>query len=706
MERVLINPSAPASAALLPLLLCKQLGWPYDFIQTADKATPVKEILGRLPPFNSSEFGWLLNGDDAGLSPSTPFSKLKLALNKLSSLMAFKTYMDASDRHAGLADYYVFGCLRGSTVWAKVSKDWKDEAELEHVLRWWSLMNTRDALIREASAELQLAALSLKKPAKDQASYDIDLKDAKEGEVVTRFPPEPSGYLHIGHAKAALLNDYFARRYRGSLILRFDDTNPAKESGEFEDAIRADLSLLQITPDRTTYTSDYFGRLLEVGEEMLRQGLAYADDTPQEQMRQERGAGIPSKRRDQPVQDNLRMFQEMRAGSELGLQTCIRAKISVDATNKAMRDPVILRCCLTPHHRTGSRFHVYPTYDFACPCVDSWEGVTHALRTSEYHDRNAQYAWFQEALNLRKVHIWDYSRMNFVHTLLSKRHMAWFVREGRVGGWDDPRLPTIRGILRRGLQVSALREYILMQGPSKNTLLLEWDKLWAVNKKVIDPVAPKHTALTLKNLVTVRIDEAGLPQGHPREKPSQKNPAKTITFADEIFLEQADAQECRQGEHVTLMEWGNAIIKEISKKADGSNVVESMSCTLDLQGDFKSTAKKLTWLPTSSSDASLPSKLFLHDYDYLISKKKLEEDDKLQDWLVPQTEYITECIGDHALKRIAKGQVVQLERKGYFICDRNDDGAIHLVAIPDGRTKSTALKTTAPVSTNSSNASS
>ncbi|RKO95125.1 Nucleotidylyl transferase, partial [Caulochytrium protostelioides] len=179
--------------------------------------------------------------------------------------------------------------------------------------------------------------------------------------------------------------------------------------------------------------------------------------TPMEQMREERGAGIASKYRDATVEENLALFEEMKQGTETGLKCALRAKIDMQALNKALRDPVIYRCNLTPHHVTGTTWKMYPTYDFAVPIVDALEGVTHALRTVEYRDRNPQYQWFLDTLKLRQVHIWDYSRLNFVYTLLSKRKLTWFVENGHVTGWDDARFPTVRGVLRRGMTVEALR---------------------------------------------------------------------------------------------------------------------------------------------------------------------------------------------------------------------------------------------------------
>ena len=210
--------------------------------------------------------------------------------------------------------------------------------------------------------------------------------------------------------------------------------------------------------------------------------------------------GIPSARRDESIEDSLARFAEMTTGSTEGQRWCLRAKLSADDPNKALRDPVIYRVNILHHHRTGDRWKVYPTYDFACPIVDSLEGVTHALRTNEYRDRNPQYWWMQDALNLRRVHIWDYGRINFVYTLLSKRKLKAMVEDKHlVSGWDDPRFPTVRGVRRRGMTIEALTQYMLIQGPSQAVTSLEWDAIWTTNKKVIDPVAPRFWAVAKKD---------------------------------------------------------------------------------------------------------------------------------------------------------------------------------------------------------------
>lgn len=296
-----------------------------------------------------------------------------------------------------------------------------------------------------------------------RATSEVDLPNAEDGKVCLRFAPEPSGYLHIGHSKAALLNQYFADRYHGKVIIRFDDTNPAKESNEFVDNLLIDIRTLGIKYKDVTYTSDYFPVLMEMAEKLIHEKKAYVDDTPREQMQKERMDGIESRCRNHSVEENIKLWKEMIAGSERGLMCCVRGKLDMQDPNKSLRDPVYYRCNPMPHHRIGNKYKIYPTYDFACPFVDSVEGITHALRSSEYHDRNAQYYRIQEDMGLRKVLIYEFSRLNMVYTLLSKRKLLWFVQNGKVDGWDDPRFPTVQGIVRRGLQIEALIQFILEQ---------------------------------------------------------------------------------------------------------------------------------------------------------------------------------------------------------------------------------------------------
>lgn len=631
-----------------------------------------------------------LNGND--------FGKLSVSYGQLNEHLKFRTFMNGAEGPSVL-DALIWCQLRLSPVWGKLVKTAGSAAGIE-ASRWYNSLAEKDFAPALASFAEQAKALKEKK--KDQGSFAIDLEGAEMGKVVTRFPPEPSGYLHIGHAKAAMLNQYFAQSYKGKMIVRFDDTNPSKEKCEFEESILEDLALLGVKGDIHSHTSDFFPQIENYCEEMLREGTAYADNTPVDQMRQERFDGIDSACRYQSPAENLRIWEEMKQGSPSGLTYCIRAKMEMQAANKALRDPVMYRCNLTPHHRTGATYKVYPTYDFACPIVDALEGVTHALRTNEYHDRNDQYAWFLNAMRLRKVNIWDYSRLNFVYTLLSKRKLTWFVNEGLVSGWDDPRFPTVRGIRRRGLTIEALREYILMQGASKNTILLEWDKLWSINKRIIDPIAARYVALSSDHLCPVRIvgsDPAAFAADSselreiPRHKKNPQLGNKQMAFSNNLLMEQSDVLGLKPGDEFTLMDWGNAIVESV-EMAD-SKTVAAMTIKLNLQGDFKKTTLKATWL---SSDPLPLVPLCLHDYDYLITKKKLEEEDTLDGCLTPVTEFTTPALGDANLaKDIKVGDIIQLERKGFYIVDDippvpSATQPIKLIAIPDGRAKSIASK--------------
>jgi glutamyl-tRNA synthetase len=463
---------------------------------------------------------------------------------------------------------------------------------------------------------------------------------------------------------------------------------------EFEESIKEDLALLGIKPDQVVHTSDHFDKLYEYAISLIKKGLAYVDDTDVDTMRNQRFDGIESKNRNLSIEENLALFEEMKRGTSRGFECCLRAKINMQDKNKCMRDPVIYRCNDTPHHLHGTKWKMYPTYDFACPIVDSLDGVTHALRTIEYRDRNAQYSWFLDALGLRKVHVWDFSRLSFIYTLLSKRKLTWFVDEKFVTGWDDPRFPTVRGIRRRGMTIEALRAYIISQGASQRELNLEWDKIWALNKKVIDPISPRHTALNKQNLVTVEVLDAIEFETKPVPK-HKKNPGlgeKLTNYGKRLFLEAADCQDVQVDEEVTLMDWGNVIVREVIKNGDK---VSKLKIHLNLGGDFKKTKKKLTWLGEGVDAKSSLAELVLLDYDYLITKKKLEEDDDVNDFINKVTEMRTEAIGDANLRAIKRGDIIQLERKGYYICDKAADeldSSIHLILIPDGKAESVALK--------------
>lgn len=661
-----------------------------DYVDEKDvKGGPFCLTVGSKTISNEKEALELLSGEscpDYLILYTRNFSALAPHLEALDSHLNLRSFI-AGYALSG-ADIACFGPLRANPVMGSVVK----AGTYANISRWYNLVLPIFEPIVEsmAAAVTELRKLakasSTTKKTGHKANFDIDLPGAEMGRVVTRFPPEPSGYLHIGHAKAAILNEYFAHAYKGKLIIRFDDTNPSKEKTEFEQSIIEDLELLGIKGDTTTYSSDYFDQMYELAIKLIKQGDAYCDNTPLEQMREERMVGTASKCRDQSVEENLKLFDDMKQGSESGVTYCLRAKMDYAAPNKALRDPVIYRCNKTPHHRTGTAWKMYPTYDFCVPIVDSIEGVTHALRTNEYRDRNPQYKWFIDTLNLRPVNIWDFGRVNFVRTLLSKRKLQWFVDEHLVPNWDDPRFPTVRGVRRRGMTVEGLRNFILAQGPSKNIINLDWLVIWALNKKVIDPVAPRFTAVEQLDAVPVTI--AGAPatpvhEKRPRHKKNADLGEKTLVLASTVLIDQADAKTLDVGEEITFMDWGNVIINNIAR--DGETVT-SIEATLHLEGDYRKTSKKITWLAETPDKVELD----LVDFDHLITKDKLEEDDNFADFLTPVTETHTKAFGDLNVGSLPEGSIIQLERKGYFRVDvaaSNGKPAV-LFTIPDGKTVS------------------
>eukprot|EP00201_Polytomella_parva_P009213 CAMPEP_0175064070 /NCGR_PEP_ID=MMETSP0052_2-20121109/15117_1 /TAXON_ID=51329 ORGANISM="Polytomella parva, Strain SAG 63-3" /NCGR_SAMPLE_ID=MMETSP0052_2 /ASSEMBLY_ACC=CAM_ASM_000194 /LENGTH=719 /DNA_ID=CAMNT_0016330357 /DNA_START=184 /DNA_END=2343 /DNA_ORIENTATION=+ len=629
----------------------------------------------------------------AQLVPSPQLESLCIALSDYLALRSFFVGYQLSS-----ADLSIWGALQGCPLWKKI----KSSGKVPHLSRWFDLVSSfpevqkvvdENDLAKKRAVAAATDSVEAKKGGGDTGSFDIDLPGAKKGHVVTRFPPEPSGYLHIGHAKAALLNQHFAQMYEGKLLVRFDDTNPSKEKDEFVENILKDIADLGLKYDRLTYTSDYFPQLLEIGERLIKKGVMYADDTPVEQMRNERLERIESKRRNRTVEENLKIWEEMKAGSEVGLLNCMRFKIGMSSDNGCMRDPVAFRCNLTHHWRTGHTYKLYPTYDCACPFVDAYEGVTHALRTSEYKDREEQFYWVLKAMqavwpDLPNVHIWDYSRLNFVHTVLSKRKLAWLVDNNHVDGWFDPRMPTVQGILRRGMVIPALKEFILSQGASKNVTTQEWDKIWTINKKHIDAVCPRHTAVETENKVLLTLSDGPSVREElqvPRHKKHAPAGEKTQVRLNQIWIDQADAKELKDGEEVTLMDWGNAIVEKITRSEDGQTVT-ALSGKLNLAGDVKKTKWKLTWL----ADVQELVNLTLIDFDYIISKRKIEVDDDFKEFVNDQSRTVKVAVGDINTAKLAKGEIIQLERKGYYIVDEpyvSSDKPVVLFAIPDGRQK-------------------
>ncbi|XP_019372022.1 PREDICTED: bifunctional glutamate/proline--tRNA ligase [Gavialis gangeticus] len=616
-------------------------------------------------------------------------SEFPSAIHELNHCLSLRTYLVGNS--VSLADLCVWAVLKGSNIWQEELQQNKAPV---HVKRWYGFLEAQCAF---QSVGTKWAAATPKTNVVTEKKQDVgkfvELPGAEVGKVIVRFPPEASGYLHIGHAKAALLNQHYQVNFKGKLIMRFDDTNPEKEKEDFEKVILEDVAMLHIKPDQFTYTSDHFETIMKYAEKLIQEGKAYVDNTPAEQMRMEREQRKESKHRNNSVEKNLEMWEEMKKGTEYGQTCCLRAKIDMSCNNGCMRDPTLYRCKNQPHPRTGNTYKVYPTYDFACPIVDSIEGVTHALRTTEYHDRDEQFYWIIEALGIRKPYIWEYSRLNLNNTVLSKRKLTWFVNEGLVDGWDDPRFPTVRGVLRRGMTVEGLKQFIAAQGSSRSVVNMEWDKIWAFNKKVIDPVAPRYTALLKDEMVTVNIPEAVEEMKEVAKHP--KNPdvgLKPVWYGSRVLIEGADADTLTEGEMVTFINWGNIIITKIHRNPNRKIV--SIDAKLNLENkDYKKTAK-ITWLTDTPSAPLIPSVCV--NYEHLITKPVLGKDEDFKQHVNRNSKQEELMLGDPCLKELKKGDIIQLQRRGFFICDQPyepispyscKEAPCILIYIPDGHTK-------------------
>src|SRR5215831_15359418 len=328
-----------------------------------------------------------------------------------------------------------------------------------------------------------------------------DLSSGKYKQIVTRFPPEPNGYLHIGHAKSIALNFGVAQEFSGRCNLRFDDTNPTKEEQEYIDSIQADVSWLGYSwAGQPLYASDYFDRLYEWAEGLIKSGLAYVDDQSQEEIRVSRGSltepGKNSPFRDRSVDENLDLFRRMKAGEFQNGARVLRAKIDMASPNINMRDPVMYRILHATHPRTGTKWSIYPSYDYAHGQSDAIEGITHSICTLEFEDHRPLYDWFLDNLPVpSRPHQYEFARLNFTYTLLSKRVLTQLVRDGHVSGWDDPRMPTIAGLKRRGVSPAAIREFVRRIGVAKANSVVDVGMLEFSVREVLNKTALRRLAV-------------------------------------------------------------------------------------------------------------------------------------------------------------------------------------------------------------------
>eukprot|EP00826_Nyctotherus_ovalis_P001828 TRINITY_DN10330_c0_g2_i7.p1 TRINITY_DN10330_c0_g2~~TRINITY_DN10330_c0_g2_i7.p1 ORF type:complete len:420 (+),score=85.90 TRINITY_DN10330_c0_g2_i7:577-1836(+) len=399
-------------------------------------------------------------------------------------------------------------------------------------------------------------------------------------------------------------------------------------------------------------------------------------------MHAEREKGVESGSRRNSVELNLEKWRLMLKG--IATDYCIRAKIDMQEQRKCLRDPVIYRFNEIPHQRTKDKYKVYPCYDFACPLVDSLEGVTHAMRTSEYKDHDVLYRWVQEKAGMRPVALEDFARANFVNTPLSKRKLQQIVESGVVEGWDDPRMPTIQGIVRRGMQPQAVVEFMLEQGMSKNNTLMEWDKLWAINKKIVDEIAGRYTAVSKGNCVLTitngpKDSYKQLADRHPK-KPSLGK--KEVHYCKEVAIESEDAERVEEGEKVTLMKWGNCLITRKERLENGMRLYGELLEDRNFKG-----TKKLTWVPFKDN---LKVECKLIEFGHLLTKPKVEEGDSMDDIVNRDSRRETAAYGELEFKSLKEKDLIQLERRGYFYVDvpwSSSTNSVTLHYIPEGKTK-------------------
>ena len=519
---------------------------------------------------------------------------------------------------------------------------------------------------------------------------DEDLKNNKnDGRVHTRFPPEPNGYLHIGHAKSICLNFGIAAQYDGLCNLRFDDTNPSKEETEYVDSIMEDIRWLGFDwEDRLFYASDYFGQLFEYAVKLVKDGKAYVDDLSAEQIREYRGTltepGKDSPYRNRSIEENLDLFERMRAGEFDDGSRVLRAKIDMASANLNMRDPVMYRVLRATHHRTGDEWCIYPMYDMAHGQSDSIEGITHSLCDLDFEDHRPLYDWFLDQLGVHRPQQIEFARLNITYTVLSKRRLRQLVEEGSVDGWDDPRMPTISGMRRRGYPPGSIRSFCDRIGVAKrdsivDIALLEHyvrEELNKCAKRVMGVLHPLK--LVIDNYPEDQVEE--LDAINNPEDPSMGK--RKIPFSRVLYIEQQDFREdppkkffrLAPGREVRLRYAYIIKCVDVVKNSDGE--VTEIHCTYDPEtksGSAQSGRKVKGTLHWVSAEQALKAEVRL--YDRLFVKENpmaAEEGHDFKDYVNPDSlEILTDCLIEPSLATAASGDRVQFERQGYFCVDRD-----------------------------------
>ena len=515
-----------------------------------------------------------------------------------------------------------------------------------------------------------------------------DIESGKhDGDVVTRFPPEPNGFLHVGHAKSICLNFGVAEENRGRTFLRFDDTNPGRESEEYVDAIKEDVRWLGFDwENRLTHASDYFDQLYQSAEKLIDLGKAYVDSLSAEEIREYRGsftqAGKDSPYRERTVEENLDLFRRMRDGEFADGAHVLRAKIDMGSDNLNMRDPTLYRIRHISHQNTGDKWKIYPLYDFAHGLSDAFEGVTHSLCTLEFEDHRALYDWFLDQLEPpnrpRQI---EFSRLNLAYALTSKRKLNQLVEDGIVNGWDDPRLATLAGMRRRGYPPAALRDFIKRVGVTRKENLIEMGVLENSVREHFDYAAERRMAV----LRPLKILLTNFPEGETRMMTAQNHPnreelgTREMPFGREIYVERTDFMEEAPKKFFRLKPGGEVRLRfayiircDAMIKNDDGEVIE-LHCSYDLDtrsGSAASGRKVKGTIHWVSVDHAVPAEIRLYDRLFTVPDPGSAEN-FLQD-LNPDSLEVVDAVLEPSLGNVQAGSAFQFERTGYFSTDTVD----------------------------------
>jgi glutaminyl-tRNA synthetase len=504
------------------------------------------------------------------------------------------------------------------------------------------------------------------------------------GQVYTRFPPEPNGYLHLGHAKSIWLNFSVADDYGGQTNLRFDDTNPTKEEQEYIDSIIEDVRWLGYEPEKILYASDYFEQLYQWAVQLIRQGQAYVDDLSPDEIREYRGTltepGKNSPYRDRSIEENLDLFERMRAGEFQNGERVLRAKIDMASPNINLRDPVLYRILHAHHPRTGDAWCIYPTYDWAHGQSDSIEGITHSICTLEFENHRPLYDWCLDSLGIFHPQQIEFARLNFTYTVLSKRNLIRLVREGHVRGWDDPRMPTLSGARRRGITPKALRDLAEVTGITKSGGYVDIQMLEYYTRQDLNKIAPRAMAV----LRPVKVVITNYPEDQVEEFEAQVNPedpdagTRTVPFSRELYIDQEDFMEVpapkyfrlSPGREVRLRAAYFITCNEVIKDEAG-NVVE-LRCTYDPEtrgGNAPDGRKVKATIHWVSARHAVDAEVRLYDYLYTVANPTADERDFMELLNPNSIDVLTGVKVEPSLANVTPGERYQFERVGYFAVD-------------------------------------